>query len=116
MQKILCLFLVFIMTTLPMLSVSASVNTCQQSHPQSSISIQQTMDMSATHDCCTSPDINCQHGDLCDCDIEQVAYSIVGSFHNNFTDYQKLSHKEVISDLFISKISESLYRPPITIL
>lgn len=118
MQKILSIFLILIMTTLPMLSVSASSDSCQNPAPQSSASMQQVMDMEQgnTHECCTGPSVSCDHGNLCDCDIGQAAYSILSSFQSTFVGYQKSTHKDVIPDLFISKNSESLYRPPITIL
>ncbi len=105
------------MTTLPMLSVSASINLCQHSAPQSSsptMQMEETADMSSMHDCCNSLNASCDHGSSCD--GGQAVYSLLASAQSSFSDYQQSSHLEVIPDLFLSKNSESLYRPPIAIL
>jgi hypothetical protein len=119
MQEILSVLLILIMTALPMLSVSASVNTCQHSVPESTISDVQTnsytaMDMDTMEDCCHSPAVSCDHGSACDCDNVQAGYSVVASAQDTFVDQPLQLHKQVILDLFVSKVSESLYRPPIT--
>ena len=119
MQKILSVFLIFIMLALPMLSVSASLNTCQHSFPESTTSRVQTIshtviDMDTMEDCYHSPSVNCDHGIACDCDNGQAGYSVVASLQDTLVAHQLQLHKQVLSDLFVSKISESLYRPPIT--
>ena len=119
MQKILSILLTFIMTALPMLSVSASPNTCQHSMPEPTITVVQTnshaaMDMSTMKDCCHSAGVSCDNGSACDCDNVQAGYSVVASSQDTFVDQPLQLHKQVILDLFVSKVSESLYRPPIT--
>ena len=116
MQKILSVLLIFIMTALPMLSVSASSNTCQHSLSESTFSEVQTisqaaMNMDTMEDCCHGPSVTCDHGIACDCDNSQAGYTVVASSQNTFVDQPLQLHKQVILDLFVSKISESLYRP-----
>lgn len=119
MQKILSILLIFIVTALPMLSASASLNTCQHSMPESAtIDVQTsshaTMDMGTMEDCCHSPAVSCDHGSACDCDNSQAGYTVIASSQDTFVDQPLQLHKQVILDLFVSKVSESLYRPPIT--
>lgn len=120
MQKILSLLLIMIMSTLPLLSVSAFANSCQNidSHsPHSLSNSEQAVDMSEMHEeCCNDCDISCQHGGLCNCDSGQAAYSISILEQNNFLNYQLFPRRIVISDSFVSINYQSLYRPPITVL
>lgn len=113
MQKIFSLFLIVLMTTLPVLSASASLEFCQNSHPDSLNNVmmmEQMTDSSATHDCCLGLDASC------DCDNGQTVSSVLSTLENTISGHQLVSHNAIIPSLFTSKIAESLYRPPITIL
>lgn len=107
------------MTTLPMLSASASVHFCQNTAPDSSDSmvVAQITDISNEHDCCINLEVSCEHGNSpCDCDNGQTSSSIINKIENSFFTHKLVMRKNIIPSLFSSKIADSLYRPPITIL
>jgi hypothetical protein len=124
MQKILSILLIFIMAALPMLSVSASMTCCQHTPSQPStfatdnqqdlqaISVVE-MEMSDMLDCCATSNVSGDHNNACDCNDGQAGNSLVTSTQSTFVDHSTPFNKQVILDLFVSKSSESLYRPPI---
>ena len=96
-----------------MLSVSASVQLCHNPTTDSvkSMAIMEQMaDTSDMHDCCVTLE------DSCDCDNGQTASTVLSTIDNSFSDYLLSSLNSVIPSLFISKLAESPYRPPITTL
>jgi hypothetical protein len=119
MQKLISLLLITILTIFPILSASASVNYCQHDASQSTIQTSavektiQSMDMSSAHDCCAGVSL-CDHG-ACDCDNGQAAYSFSSTTQVSVVSSLP-QYKEIISNFFISKNSDSLYRPPISLL
>ena len=123
MQKFLSHFIIFIISVLPIVNASASLPSCENMMPESvsNSTIQSMnadsmtgMDMASMHDCCETQKLVCDHTNACDCENSQVNYTSVPALkiqHPQAVDRLKPQH---LSSLFISKLSDSLYRPPIS--
>jgi len=130
-QKVISILLIMLMSVLPMLTASASLFQCQHtsslvgssivgtsldhssvmSDTQTSASTAvSTAIMSDMHDCCE--EVNSQ----CDCDNGQVGSSLVNTITNVLPTHKTSTFKLSIQPLLYSKVADSLYRPPITIL
>ena len=123
MQKFLSLFIIFIISVLPIVNASASLPSCENMMPESvsNSTIQSMnadsmtgMDMASMHDCCETQKLVCDHTNACDCDSSQVNYSAVPAIQIEQAQYFGGSKPHYISSLFLSKPSDSLYRPPIS--
>lgn len=119
-QEVISILLIMLLSVLPMLSTSASIFQCQHT---SSTSVEKhdmsNMQMSAStiltmvgdlHDCCEEANVQC------DCDNGQVGTSLINTVENCVQTPKKSLFKQAIQPLLVSKTSDSLYRPPITIL
>lgn len=124
-QKVISILLIMLMSVLPMLSASASLFQCQHMSNQGSTStttsltstmsgkITETMTKTITgdlHDCCEEANLQC------DCDNGHASFSLVNAFASEIQSHSISTFKPVIQPLLISKIVDSLYRPPISIL
>ncbi len=74
-----------------------------------------SVNMASMHDCCETQKLVCDHTNACDCENSQVNYSAVPAIQIEQPQYTGGSKLRYISSLFLSKPSDSLYRPPIDI-
>ena len=127
MQNFLSLFIVFILSVSPIVNASVSVSSCDHmmnepllnQHSMNSVAMAD-MDInqikSSSHDCCDTLQIDCDNTNACDCDNSQVNYSSIASFHMIASQYLDSFKPSYLSPPFNSKSSDSLYRPPISII
>lgn len=129
MQKFLSFLIVFIISVFPIVNASVSLSSMEHMVDES-MSMQHSMSteamaemdhddhskMSSMHDCCETHEVICDHATACDCDNSQVNYSAVPSIQIVNSQYLGSFKPRYISPLFHSKISDFLYRPPITTL
>jgi len=121
-QKVMSILLIMLMSVLPMLSASASIFQCQHSsslgkssvekHDMSNMQISGSSTLASTmmgdlHDCCE------EANGQCDCDNGQVGSSLINTVASVVPTYNSSLFKQAIQPLLVSKIPDSLYRPPI---
>lgn len=122
MQKLLSLFIVFIISVLPIVDASASLPSCEHMMPETmststhSMNADSMSNMDSMHDCCETQNLLCDHAIACDCDNSQVNYSAVPTIQIEQAQYLGSSKPLYVPTFFLSKVSDSLYRPPIDIL
>ena len=107
------------------MNASAGISSCEQMMDDSismsqsmtsDVMIDATSKMSAMDDCCEIIQVVCDHSNACDCDNSQVSYSAVPSLQIVNSQYLGHFKPRYNSPPFHSKSSDSLYRPPISIL
>jgi hypothetical protein len=117
MQRLAMLFLILILTALPVLSIATSIisaspnttRTCQQ-HTE-----MQVGNATPPPDCCQLLDNHCASGQ-CDCDTGHFSSSLTSNLSTFPVYYQQSVFQQSLSLGLISYRSNSLYRPPRIIL
>jgi len=120
-QKVMSILLIMLMSVLPMLSTSASFFQCQHTSNMGKTTLEKAeinnmqisepaTSMNGTHDCCE------EANGQCDCDNGQLGSSLINTVSSVVPTYNSSLFKQAIQPLLISKIADSLYRPPITLL
>lgn len=117
MQRLAMLFLILILTALPVLSIATSVifansNTtpiCQQPAEM------QASHFASEHDCCQMQGNHCVNGQ-CDCDTGHFSSSLTSNLLTLPLYCQQPVFQQCLLLGFISHRSNSLYRPPRIIL
>ena len=117
MQRLAMLFLILILTALPVFSIATSVISAS---PNTTLTCQQHTEMqtgNATkhHDCCQLLDNHCASGQ-CDCDTGHFSSLLISNLSTFPIYYQQSVFQQSLSLGLISHRSNSLYRPPRIIL
>lgn len=121
-KKIISYLIVMILMTSPLLSISASVYQCNHSSILSSsktsssstekLANSQKINAQNTsmHDCCEETDAQCH------CDDGKLSSSLLNTFSILLLKHLTPPFKQILQPSFISRVADSVYRPPITIL
>ena len=132
MQKLLTLFVTFILSVIPIVNASASLPSCDNVMPKTlsmpephsmndvttvdtDTSTNDSVNMASMHDCCNTPNQNCDHVSACDCENSQVNYTSVPVLKVQHPHAVYRLKPDYLSSQFLSKPTDSLYRPPINI-
>lgn len=123
MQKFVTLIIAFILSVFPIVNVSASPHSCGNMMPMTATMSDSIYtdtvtpsdgDMASMHDCCENAPQICDHSNACDCENSQVNYTSVPALKIQHPQAVDRLKPQYLSSLFISKLSDSLYRPPIS--
>lgn len=120
MRRLAMLFLILILTALPVLSIATSVISASPNNKTTTLTCQQHTEMQTGNatkhpDCCQLLDNHCASGQ-CDCDTGHFSSLLISNLSTFPIYYQQSVFQQSLSLGLISHRSNSLYRPPRIIL